>query len=226
MWNAAEIARMLEAAPGYGFDVRVAGHDWAKLKRGRDAYVLKLNGIYERNLERKGISTVRAAARFIGRNEVVADGKTYRADHVLVATGGFPKVPALEGAELGITSDGFFDLESLPKRVAVVGSGYIAAELGSAFRSLGSEVHVFVRYDGMFRNFDALVAQHLEKDLRLAGVEIVTGATPRAVTREGAGLVLHTADGREFRGFTTVLWAIGREPNTRGLGLERAELPS
>ena len=222
MWNAAEIARAIEAAPGYGFDLRLGGHDWAKLKRGRDAYVHKLNGIYERNLERKGIVTLRAAGRFMGRNEVVADGKVYRAEHMVVATGGYPKVPPLDGAELGITSDGFFELESLPKRVAVVGSGYIAAELGTALRSLGSEVSVFVRYEGLFRNFDALVAQHLEKNLRLAGVEIVTDAMPWAVTRDGTELALHMADGREFRGFSTVLWAIGRVPNTRDLGLEHA----
>lgn len=222
MWNAAEIARAIESAPGYGFDVRVAGHDWAKLKKGRDAYVLRLNGIYARNLDRKGIATVRAAARFTGRNGLTAGGEAYRAEHVVIATGGFPKLPAVEGAELGITSDGFFELETLPKRVAVVGSGYVAAELGSAFRSLGSEVSLFVRYDGLFRNFDALVAQHLEKNLRAAGIEIVTGATPRAVTRDGGDLALHTADGREFRGFSTVLWAIGRAPNTRDLGLEHA----
>lgn len=222
MWNAAEIARAIEAAPGYGFDVRVAGHDWAKLKKGRDAFVQRLNGIYARNLDRKGIATLRAAARFTGPKELAAGGETFRAEHVVVATGGFPKVPAVDGAGLGITSDGFFDLERLPKRVAVVGSGYIAAELGSAFRSLGSEVSVFVRYEGMFRTFDALVAQHLEKNLRAAGIEIVTGAVPSGVTRDGDGLALHTADGRAFAGFSTVLWAIGREPSTRDLGLDRA----
>ncbi|HEX5047387.1 MAG TPA: glutathione-disulfide reductase [Gammaproteobacteria bacterium] len=222
MWNAAEIARAIEAAPGYGFDVRVSGHDWAKLKKGRDAFVQRLNGIYARNLDRKGIATLRAAARFTGPKELAAGGETFRAEHVVVATGGFPKVPAVDGAGLGITSDGFFDLERLPKRVAVVGSGYIAAELGSAFRSLGSEVSVFVRYEGMFRTFDALVAQHLEKNLRAAGIEIVTGAVPSGVTRDGDGLALHTADGRAFAGFSTVLWAVGREPSTRDLGLDRA----
>src|SRR6185436_11847395 len=111
-------------------DLRTGGHDWAKLKRGRDAYVLKLNGIYERTLDRRGITTVRAAARFTGRNEVVAGGNAYRAEHVVIATGGHPKVPPIEGAGLGITSDGFFELESLPRRVAVVGTGYVGGELG------------------------------------------------------------------------------------------------
>jgi glutathione reductase (NADPH) len=222
MWNAAEIAKAIEAAPDYGFDVRVAGHDWGKLKRGRDAYVQRLNGIYERNLERKGIVTVRAAARFTGDHEVVAGGQSYRADHIVIATGGFPKVPPIDGAELGITSDGFFELEALPERVAVVGSGYVAAELGPVFRSLGSEVSLFVRYDGLFRYFDALVAQHLERNLRAAGIEIVTSAMPRAVTRDGGSLTLHTADGREFGGFGTVLWAIGRAPRSLELDLGNA----
>ena len=111
MWNAAELAAALEHAPHYGFDVRVGGHDWPKLKRGRDAYVLRLNGIYERNLDKKGIVTVRAAARLRSATEVVdANGEVYQAKHIMIATGGRPKLPPVPGAELGITSDGFFEL--------------------------------------------------------------------------------------------------------------------
>jgi glutathione reductase (NADPH) len=222
MWNAAELAQALAHAPAYGFDVRAAGHDWATLKRGRDAYVLRLNGIYERNLERKSIVTVRAAARFSGSHEVTAaDGETYAAQHFVIATGGRPKVPALPGAELGITSDGFFELEHRPQRVAVVGSGYVAVELGDAFRSLGSAVSVFVRRDGLLRDFDELLARHLAERMRAGGTEVVTHAVPQAVTRDDK-LTLHVADGRSFGGFDTVLWAIGREPNTAGIGLEAA----
>ncbi len=146
MWNAAEIAHALHHARPYGFDVQVAGHDWAALKRGRDAYVERLNGIYQRNLDRKSIATIRSSACFAGPREVVDEsGTRYEAEHMLIATGGYPVVPTLPGAESGITSDGFFDLERLPSRVAVVGSGYIAVEFAGVLRALGAEVSVFVR---------------------------------------------------------------------------------
>jgi glutathione reductase (NADPH) len=223
MWNAAQLADAIRYAPAYGFDVRAAGHDWAKLKQARDAFVLRLNGIYERNLERKGITTIRARGRFVGPREIETDhGERYRADHVVIATGGHPKVPEIPGAELGITSDGFFELERLPRRVAVVGSGYVAVELGGVLHALGSDVKVFVRFDGLLRHFDALVVEHLERDMRASGIEIVTEALPRALERGPDGLALHTEDGRSFEGFDTVLWAIGRAPNTRNLGLEVA----
>jgi glutathione reductase (NADPH) len=222
MWNAAELAQAVGYAPAYGFDVRAAGHDWAKLKHGRDAYVLRLNGIYQRNLDRKSIVTIRAEARFSGRHEVIAaDGETYSAEHVVIATGGRPKVPAIPGAEHGITSDGFFDLERCPQRIAVVGSGYVATELGGVLQALGSSVSLFVRRDGLLRHFDELLARHLEQHMRAAGVEIVTHAVPHALTRDRA-VTLHTADGRTFAGFDTVLWAIGREPNVERLRLDAA----
>ena len=102
MWNAAELAAALQHAPHYGFDLRTGGHDWAKLKRGRDAYVLRLNGIYERNLDKKGIVTVRAAARLRGATEVVdSTGEVYGAKHIVIATGGQPKYPPVPGAAFG-----------------------------------------------------------------------------------------------------------------------------
>jgi glutathione reductase (NADPH) len=223
MWNAAEIAGALEHAASYGFDVQRVGHDWAKLKTGRDAYVRRLNEIYQRNLERKSIATVRSAGRFLAAHEIVdASGGIYRAEHVVIATGGYPNVPAIDGAQLGITSDGFFELEQMPSRVAVVGSGYIAAELGGALAALGSRLSVFARHDAMVRHFDALLSTHLTAHMRAAGIEIVTHAPPRALTGAPGDLVLHTLDGRSFGGFDTLIWAIGRTPHSANLGLDRA----
>jgi glutathione reductase (NADPH) len=223
MWNAAELAGALVHARDYGFDVRVAGHDWAKLKQGRDAYVKRLNEIYQRNLDRKSIATIRSAGRFESRREIVdAAGERYSAEHVVIATGGVPDVPALEGAELGITSDGFFELEQRPGRVAVIGSGYVAVELGGVLNALGAETALFCRRDGVVRDFDALLSDRLTQEMRAAGVEIVTGAVPRAVRGAPGDLSLQTADGRSFHGFETLLWAIGRSPRTSSLALERA----
>ena len=187
MWNAAEIAHLMRQASHYGFDLSVDGHDWGLLKRGRDAYVERLNGIYRRNLDNKDIVTVLSHGRFTGAREIVdGAGESYRAEHVVVATGGYPRVPELPGAERGITSDGFFELEAQPERVAVVGSGYIAVELAGVFRALGSEVSVFVRFDRLLRSFDPMLSEHLMSNMRAAGIEIVSGAVPRAVSGRGA----------------------------------------
>jgi len=221
MWNAAELTNAFEHARDYGFDLRVAGHDWATLKRGRDAYVRRLNGIYQRNLDRKSIATIRSAGRFVRPREIVdAAGEVYAAEHVVIATGGTPEVPALPGAELGITSDGFFALEHRPRRVAIVGSGYVAVELGGVLNALGAETVLFARA-GLLRSFDSLMSDELAKQMREAGVEIVTGAVPRAVRGAAGDLTLATADGRSFSGFETLIWAIGRSPRTGSLALER-----
>ena len=250
MWNASEIAHTIRQASHYGFDVSVNGHDWELLKRGRDAYVERLNGIYRRNLDRKSIETVLSYGRFVGPREVVDEaGETYRGEHIVIATGGYPVVPALPGAERGITSDGFFELEEQPERVAVVGSGYIAVELAGVFRSLGSEVSVFVRFDKLLRSFDPMLSEHLMRHMRDAGIEIMTGAVPSALHgAEGAvpasasdaanslvtqndlhgalagadRIALETEDGRTFEGFDALLWAVGRQPNTAGLALDAA----
>jgi glutathione reductase (NADPH) len=221
MWNAAELKAALEHAPYYGFDVKTGGHDWPKLKRGRDAYVLRLNGIYERNLDRKGVTTVRASARLRGAEEVVdANGEVYQAKHIVIATGGRPRLPPVPGAELGLTSDGFFELEELPRRVAVVGSGYIAVELAGVLRPLGSEVSLMIRHDMLLRHFDSLLGEKLMTAMTGSGIEIVTTMNTTALARKGKSLELTAADGRTFGKFDAVIWAIGRRPNVEDLGLD------
>jgi glutathione reductase (NADPH) len=222
MWNAAEIAHALAFAGDYGFDVALDGHDWLHLKRGRDAYVERLNGIYARNLDRKGIEVVPQRGAFTAPHEIVDErGERYGAPHIVIATGGYPKLPEIRGAELGITSDGFFELEALPRRIAVCGSGYVSVELGGVLRALGSEVVIFLRYGRVLRDFDTMLSDHLMAEMQAAGIEILSGAVPHAVT--GAGpLTVELEDGRRCEGFDTVLWAIGRAPNSGSLALERA----
>jgi glutathione reductase (NADPH) len=220
MWTAAQLAHALRDARDYGFDLTVGSHDWAKLKTARDDYVTWLNGIYARNLERRSVELVRRRVRLEAPGEVVDDrGETYRADHILIATGGYPRVPPLPGAELGITSDGFFELDHCPRRVAVVGSGYIAVELAGVLRSLGAQVSQFVRYESVLRSFDAMLSSKLMESLAALGVDVVTGAVPQSVERSD-GLCYVVEDGRRFDGFDCLIWAIGRDPTTRGLGLE------
>jgi glutathione reductase (NADPH) len=222
MWNAAGVALSLHDANDYGFDVKVGASDWAELKRKRDAYVLRLNGIYERNLNAKGVAYVRGAARFVDAHTVEVNGQRLSARHMVIATGGKPTLPNLAGAELGISSDGFFELETLPKRVAVIGSGYIACELAASFRELGSDVQQFIRKDRLLSNFDVMLGKSLMREVRAQGMIVQENVVPAAVRDESGKKTLVAQDGREFAGFDCLLWAIGRDANVAGLDLQRA----
>ncbi|MDX1562013.1 MAG: FAD-dependent oxidoreductase, partial [Gammaproteobacteria bacterium] len=211
MWNAAEIAARIADAGDYGFDLRLAGHDFGALKRSRDAYVARLNGIYARNLDNKGIRHIASHGRLASADTVVDDaGRSYSAKHIVIATGGYPRWPSIEGADLGIVSDGFFDLESLPERVAVVGSGYVSVELAGVLRSLGSEVSVFLRKNSVLRSFDAMLSETLMAEMAASGIGIVTDAVPTRLSRDD-GLTLETESAGSHRGFDALLWAIGRD---------------
>jgi glutathione reductase (NADPH) len=222
MWNAASIALSVSDAHDYGFAVKPGENDWPLLKRKRDEYVLRLNGIYERNLEAKGVSYVRGAARFVDAHTVEVNGRRLSARHIVIATGGKPTLPNLPGVELGITSDSFFELESRPRRVAVIGSGYIACELASAFRELGCEVQQFIRKDRLITYFDVMLGKSLMREVRAQGIVVEERVLPAAVRQEGGQKILVAQDGREFGGFDCLLWAIGRESNIAGLDLQKS----
>ncbi|HEX4389691.1 MAG TPA: glutathione-disulfide reductase [Steroidobacteraceae bacterium] len=223
MWNAADLGGALHDAEDYGFELEVNGHDWAHLKRARDAYVQRLNHLYGANLAKRGVELVRARARLIEAHRVRAGERSLAAPHVLIATGGRPQLPAIPGTELGISSDGFFALTSRPERVAVVGGSYIALELANILCALGSETTLILRGETVLRSFDAMLGEAALANLRGEGVEVVTGAMPRALRRAADGqLELEAADGRRLGGYDALLWAIGRVPALGELGLEAA----
>jgi glutathione reductase (NADPH) len=222
MWNAASVALSLADAGDYGFDVQVGDNDWSVLKHKRDAYIVRLNGIYARNLAAKGVAHVPGAAHFIDAHTVEVNGERMTAPHIVVATGGVPIVPALPGAELGITSDGFFALERRPQRVAIIGSGYIACELAGAFHELGSQVELFIRKDHLLRHFDVMLGKSLMREMRAEGMTIHEHVVPKSVTEKSGLKTLVAADGREFAAYDSLLWAIGRSANVAQLDLRRA----
>jgi glutathione reductase (NADPH) len=223
MWSAADLAEGLHDAPGYGFELTRGAHDWALLKEKRDAYVLRLNGIYEGNLARRGIALVRARAHFVEPGIVSAAGEALAAPHIVIATGGRPLLPPIPGAELGITSDGFFELPLRPERVVVVGSGYIAVELTGIFAALGSAVTLVLRGETALKKFDAMLGESMLRILREQGVQIVANAWPAALEAAGGGAMeIAMRDGRRIGPCDCVLWAVGRAPVVEDLHLERA----
>ena len=223
MWNASHIAEMMEMAPDYGFEGGTLRLDWAQLKRRRDAYVARLNGIYRRNLEQADITLVAGWGRFRDRTTVEVEGRPFTAEHVLVATGGRPDIPGVPGAELGITSDGFFELEEQPRRVLVIGAGYIAAELAGVLNALGSEVTVLLRKRQLLRRFDATLRDTVMEEMQRRGISFLHCAHLQELFREpGGAIALRRSDGSGIGGFDSVIWAVGRVPNSDGLALDKA----
>ncbi|EIJ67301.1 glutathione-disulfide reductase [Pasteurella bettyae] len=228
MFYGAHIAEAINSyAPDYGFDVTVNNFDFKKLIDSRQSYIGRIHNSYNNVLAKNNIDVLNGFGRFINAKTVevtYADGTSEQvtADHILIATGGRPSIPNVKGAEYGITSDGFFALTELPKRVAVVGAGYIAVELAGVFNSLGTETHLFVRKHAPLRNQDPLIVDTLVEVLAQDGIHLHTNAIPQEVTKNQDGsLTLKLEDGRETN-VDTVVWAIGREPTTDKINLQAA----
>jgi len=220
MWYTADHAHHFEHAADYGFDIDVKAHSWSALKSRRDAYVGRLNDIYAANLDKRDVTLIIGHASFKDSHTVTVGDQEITADRIVIATGGRPIVPDIAGAEFGITSDGFFELEERPERVLIAGSGYVAVELSGIFHALGSETQVVVRNDGLVRGFDKMLGTEIMATMRSNGIPVETGVIPTSVTRDDGGLTLHSKDGRAFGPVDCVLWAIGRAPNTSDLNLE------
>ena len=219
MWNAASLAHAIDDAPDYGFSIPSHSFDWTLLKRQRDQHVLDLNGHYERNLLKNGVKIIRGNARFAGPKTVKVGADTYTAEHIVIAIGGRPAVPELPGAELGITSDGFFELPQQPKNVVVVGAGYISVELAGLLRALGSEVTMILRRAHFLNDFDALLRDELMTQMQVDGVRMIVKTKIVKVEKLSGGLRISFENGESVEGLDAVIWAIGRRTNTDRLDL-------
>ncbi|HNP63290.1 MAG TPA: glutathione-disulfide reductase [Woeseiaceae bacterium] len=221
MWYAAHHAHQIHHAADYGYDLTVNSHDWHTLKSRRDDYILRLNSIYANNLEKREVTHLAGVAKLIDANTVSVDGRKVTAERLVIATGGRPIVPDIPGAELGITSDGFFELEERPQRVLIAGSGYVAVELAGVLNGLGSDTSVVVRKEGVLRSFDSMLSNELMQAMQQSGIALDTGVVPGAVEKTADGLVMKAVDGREFGPVDCILWAVGRAPNTESLDLDK-----
>lgn len=230
MWHAADIADKIRHAEGYQFKgpgIGAPQFDWATFKPQRDAYIRRLNGIYDANFAKEGVELHAGFGRVRGPGEVEVkkdDGTSYvlKTDHICVAVGGHPTIPSdaeIPGASLGINSDGFFALERQPKRVAVVGAGYIAVELAGVLHTLGSEAHVVIRHDRVLRTFDPLLQDVLTAHMEKTGVRIHKNTNVvRVEGAQGQELTVHFDTGDKVV-VDSLIWAIGRRSKTDGMGL-------
>lgn len=218
---ASHVAEEIADAAGYGWSIPSPAFDWPRLIRNKNAELDRLNGIYEKMLGDASVPVLRGRATLIDAHTVEVAGERRRAERILIATGGRPWMPAIPGVEHAIDSDRALDLESLPERMIVAGGGYIAVEFAGIFRSLGVEVTVVIRGDRLLRGFDADLARHLEQEMRRGGVTIRTGSRIAAIRESGRGLVVETEEGDALE-TDSVFLALGRRPNTRGIGLEEA----
>lgn len=250
MYNAASLMDAVrEAAPAYcvvpeGSDCASRWRvDWRGLVEKREAYLRRLDGIYGNNLEKDGVKVVRGRASFVDartlrikrsnshpaeEGEDAREDEIIRADRIVIATGSHPIIPDIPGAEKGITSDGFFALTQLPRKVGIIGSGYVGVELAGVLHSLGAQVDLWCRKEGVLSHFDPMICKSVSEDMDKAGIKVrrmtqVTRICNRPDEEGAGGLTVCFQQGderHECHGYDAVIWAIGRAPSTVGLGLE------
>lgn len=225
MWYGAQVAEAIHKyAPDYGFDVTVNNFSWEKLVASRQAYISRIHQSYDRVLGNNGITLIEGFATFVDSSTIEVKGKRYTADHITIATGGRPIKPNLPGAEYGLDSDGFFELTEQPKRVVVVGAGYIAVELAGVLHSLGSETHLLVRKEKALRNFDDMLSDTLKDIMIEDGIKLHAHVMVERVEKnedESLSIKLNTGESIEA---DSLIWAIGREPATDTIMLDNASV--
>ena len=218
---ASRFADQFRDAEGFGWRVGETRFDWGKLVAAKEKEITRLSGLYRSNLAGSGVAIVEARATVKGPNLVaLADGREISSRHILIATGGRPSsLPGLEGAEWAVNSNEVFDLPTFPRRLLVVGGGYIAVEFASLFRRLGAEVVEVFRAENVLRGFDEDIRVGLRDEMTRAGVEFRSGVLPTKIAKIAEGLAVAFGTS-EIDVFDSVLIATGRSPNTGGLGLE------
>jgi len=216
---AAHYADDFEDAAAYGWTVGARSFDWATLIANKDREIARLNSVYARLLDDAGVRRIDARARIVDAHTVEAGGKTYTAEHLLVATGGWPRMPPVPGIEHAISSNEAFHLKELPARVLVVGGGYIAVEFAGIFSGLGARVVLAHRNELFLRGFDDDVRSALAVEMKKRGVDLRFNMKMARIERSGAGLRATFVD-RSTVEVDQILFAIGRDPNVAGLGLD------
>ena len=219
--HAAHFSQLAEEAKGFGWQLGKPQFDWPTLIANKDREITRLNGVYAKMLAGAGVSVIQGRATLSGPNSVLVNGQTLNARHILIATGGTPSLPDIPGVEHAISSNEAFHLKELPRRVVVVGGGYIAVEFASIFHGLGAETTLLHRSQQLLRGFDADLGLHLAQEMARQGVAIRWSEEIQAIEKQADGLHLQLKSGEQLV-VDCVMYATGRVPLTAGLGLEAA----
>jgi len=229
-WNAADLRQKMIDSKAYGFNFEeTSPFDWTSFVSKRDAYIKRLNGIYEKNLDKDHVEFIHGRASFIDQHTVsvkLDDGskETIKAKNILIAVGGHPNIPDMPGADLGITSDGFFEVKKQPKVAALVGAGYISVEMAGMFHALGTETHLFIRNDTFLRTFDPMIQEKVTAEYERQGIHLHKQSSQSKIEDLGDGKKrVHYSDSKgkdQTLDVDCLLWAIGRSPEVEDLNLK------
>lgn len=220
---ASEFSHAFEDARGFGWESEIPAFDWATLRDNKKAEIARLNGIYRNLLDGVDVETFDGRAHIVDAHTIEVNGKTYRAEKILIATGGWPYIPDIPGSELALNSNQIFDMASFPKRLAIVGGGYIAVEFAGIFNGLGSQVTQLYRGPLFLRGFDPDIRAHAAGEISKSGVDLRFELDVESISESDDGLVLTLSDGTSITA-DAVLYATGRKPHLAGLGLENVNV--
>jgi glutathione reductase (NADPH) len=223
MWYGAHIAEALKYSPDYGFNISQHSFNWATLVNNREAYIKRIHASYQRGFDTNGVSYIEGFARFVNANTVEVNGEHITADHITIAVGGKPTRPDIPGAEHGIDSDGFFALQTQPKKALVIGAGYIAVELAGVLHALGTDTHLLVRKDRPLRHFDSDITDMLLERMAQDNLNLHRHTNVSRIDKISDGnFTVYCENGTVFNQVDCLIWAIGREPAVEQLHLGAA----
>ena len=220
MWYGAHIQSLIDKSVDYGFDIPPVNFNWSKLCQAREKYIERLRGLYEKRFESLNINFINGFGKLTAPNTIEVNNHSYSAKHIIIATGGTPSMPNIPGIEHVLSSDDFFNLSYQPKKVAIIGSGYIAVEIAGVLNALGSDVSLFCRKEFALSSFDGDIQKHFDLISKQDGLKIFNYHQLIAINDKST----IEFDKGVYDGFDAIFCAVGRQANIDNIGLKSVDI--